>query len=116
MMRAQFHIAAGGRDRLGRRGIPQVRAVKIRATEEMLAATVPSSAGCAQRCPRPLKRRCVARYLPELPDQPACVEKGLLDQARERVAEARDALSHGTTQTLDAATQTAALLHTWCGG
>ncbi len=32
------------------------------------------------------------------------------------IAEARDALSHGDTQTLRAATQTAALLHTWCGG
>jgi hypothetical protein len=53
---------------------------------------------------------------PQLPDQPTCIGSELLDQARERIAEARDALSHGTTQTLDAATQTAALLHTWCGG
>jgi hypothetical protein len=90
-------------------------AIKIRATEEMLAATflhqpaVPSDTSAFEASmSRPLP--------PELPDQPTCIGSELLDQARERIAEARDALRHGTTQTLDAATQTAALLHTWCGG
>jgi hypothetical protein len=90
-------------------------AIKIRATDEMVAApyldqpAVPNDASAFEASmsrPPP----------PALPDQPACIGAGLLDHARERIAEARDALSHGTAQTLRAATQTAALLHTWCGG
>ena len=90
-------------------------AIKIRATEEMVAApflnqpAVPNDASAFEASisrPPP----------PPLPDQPACIGSALLDQARERIAEARDALSHGTSPTLGAATQTAALLHTWCGG
>ena len=90
-------------------------AIKIRATEEMLVATflhqpaVPSDTSAFEASmSRPLP--------PELPDQPSCIGSELLDQARDRIAEARDALGHGTTQILHAATQTAALLHTWCGG
>jgi hypothetical protein len=90
-------------------------AIKIRATEEILAApflhqpAVPSDASAFEASmsrPPP----------PQLPDQPTCIDSELLDQARARIAEARDALGHGTTQILHAATQTAALLHTWCGG
>jgi hypothetical protein len=90
-------------------------AIKIRATEEMVAAPFlnqpavpndPSAFEASMSRPPP----------PPLPDQPACIGSALLDQARERIAEARDALSHGTSPTLGAATQTAALLHTWCGG
>lgn len=90
-------------------------AIKIRATEEMVAApflnqpAVPNDASAFEASisrPPP----------PPLPDQPVCIGAALLDQARERIAEARDALSHGTSPTLDAATQTAALLHTWCSG
>jgi hypothetical protein len=53
---------------------------------------------------------------PQLPEQPACIGSPLLDMARERLAEARDTLRHGDSHILRAATQTAALLHTWCGG
>jgi hypothetical protein len=90
-------------------------AIKIRVTDEMVAATFldqpavpndPSAFEASMSRPPP----------PPLPDQPACVDSALLDRARERIAEARGALSHGTSQTLRAATQTAALLHTWCGG
>jgi hypothetical protein len=90
-------------------------AIKIRATDEMVAAPFlhqpavpndPSAFEASISRPPP----------PPLPDQPDCIGSALLDQARERIAEARDALSHGTTQTLHAATHTAALLHTWCGG
>jgi hypothetical protein len=110
---AQFGIAG---DVIGWVGEEYRRcAVKIRATEEILAATflhqpaVPSDPSAFEASmSRPLP--------PKLPDQPACIGSDLLDQARERIAEARDALSHGTTQILHAATQTAALLHTWCGG
>ncbi|MGA8332760.1 MAG: hypothetical protein WB777_26270 [Mycobacterium sp.] len=90
-------------------------AIKIRATDEMVAApfldqpAVPNDASAFEasitRPPPPL-----------LPDQPACIGSVLLEQARDRIAEARDALSHGSSQTLRAAMQTAALLHTWCGG
>ena len=90
-------------------------AIKIRATDEMVAApfldqpAVPNDASAFEASiSRPLP--------PPLPDQLACIGSALLDQARERIAEARDALSHGTSQTLRAAMQTAALLHTWCGG
>jgi hypothetical protein len=110
---AQFHIAG---DVIGWVGEEYRRcAIKIRAIEEILAApflhqpAVPSDASAFEASmsrPPP----------PQLPDQPACIDSELLDQARERIAEARDALSHGTTQTLHAATQTAALLHSWCGG
>ncbi len=90
-------------------------AIKIRATDEMVAApfldqpAVPNDASAFEASisrPPP----------PPLPDQPDCIGSALLDQARGRIAEARDALSYGTTQTLHAATETAALLHTWCGG
>jgi hypothetical protein len=110
---AQFHIAG---DVIGWVGEEYRRcAIKIRATEEILAAPFlhqpavpsdPSAFEASMSRPPP----------PQLPDQPTCIGSELLDQARERIAEARDALSHGTTQTLHAATQTAALLHTWCGG
>jgi hypothetical protein len=33
---------------------------------------------------------------PQLAEQPGCIGLPLLDQARERIAEARDVLSHGT--------------------
>jgi hypothetical protein len=90
-------------------------AIKIRATDEMFAAPFlrqpavpndPSAFEASMNRPPP----------PPLPDQPSCIGSELLDRARERIAEARDALSHGTGQTLHAATQTAALLHAWCGG
>lgn len=90
-------------------------AIKIRATDEMVAAPFldqpavpndPSAFEASISRPPP----------PPLPEQPSCVGSALLDRARERIAEARDALSHGTSQTLLAATQTAALLHAWCGG
>ncbi len=90
-------------------------AIKIRATEEILAAPFlhqpavpndPSAFEASMSRPPP----------PQLPEQPGCVGNSLLDTARGRIAEARDALSHGDSQTLRAATQTAALLHTWCGG
>jgi hypothetical protein len=110
---AQFHIAG---DVIGWVGEEYRRcAIKIRATEEILAApflhqpAVPSDASAFEASmsrPPP----------PQLPDQPTCIGSERLDQARERIAEARDALSHGSTQILHAATQTAALLHTWCGG
>jgi hypothetical protein len=110
---AQFHIAG---DVIGWVGEEYRRcAIKIRATEEILAAPFlhqpavpsdPSAFEASMSRPPP----------PQLPEQPVCIGSELLDQARERIAEARDALSHGTTQTLHAATQTAAVLYTWCGG
>ncbi|WP_428340148.1 hypothetical protein [Mycobacterium sp.] len=110
---AQFGVAG---DVIGWVGEEYRRcAIKIRAMEEILAApflhqpAVPSDASAFEASmSRPLP--------PELPDQPVCIGSDLLDQARERIAEARDALGHGNTPTLLAATQTAALLHTWCGG
>jgi hypothetical protein len=90
-------------------------AVKIRATEEILAAPFlhqpavpsdPSAFEASMSRPPP----------PQLPEQPACIGSPLLDMARDRIAEARDTLNHGESQTLRAAAQTAALLHTWCGG
>jgi hypothetical protein len=90
-------------------------AIKIRVKDEMVAApfldqpAVPNDTSAFEASmsrPPP----------PPLPDQPACIGSTLLDRARERLAEARDALGHGTSQTLVTATQTAALLHTWCGG
>jgi hypothetical protein len=90
-------------------------AIKIRATEEIIAApflhqpAVPNDASAFEASmsrPPP----------PQLPEQPSCIGSALLDTARGRLAEARDTLSHGETQTLRAATQTAALLHAWCGG
>lgn len=49
-------------------------------------------------------------------NQPECVGSPVLERARARLGEGRDTLSHGDSQTLHAATQTAALQHTWCGG
>jgi hypothetical protein len=110
---AQFGIAG---DVIGWVGEEYRRcAIKIRATEEILAApflhqpAVPSD-------PAAFEASMSRPPPPQLPEQPGCIGSPLLDQARERIAEARDALSHGTSQTLSAATQTAALLHTWCGG
>ncbi len=110
---AQFRIAG---DVIGWVGEEYRRcAIKIRATEEIIAApflhqpAVPSDASAFEASmsrPPP----------PQLPDQPVCIGSDFLDQARERIAEARDALSHGNTGTLHAATQAAALLYNWCGG
>jgi hypothetical protein len=110
---AQFGIAGDVIDWVGE----EYRrcAIKIRATEEILAApflhqpAVPSDPSAFEASiSRPLP--------PELPDQPGCIGSALLDVARERLAEARDTLDHGDSQILRAATQAAALLHTWCGG
>lgn len=90
-------------------------AIKIRATEEIMAAPFlnqppvpndPSAFEASMSRPPP----------PQLPDQPGCTGSPVLERARARLAEARDTLSHGESQTLHAATHTAALLHTWCGG
>ncbi|WIM88648.1 hypothetical protein PT015_03900 [Candidatus Mycobacterium wuenschmannii] len=110
---AQFRIAGAVVDWVGE----EYRrcAVKIRATEEILAApfmhqpAVPSDVSAFEASmsrPPP----------PQLPEQPECIGGPLLDTARQRIAEARDSLKHGESQTLRAAAQTAALLHTWCGG
>jgi hypothetical protein len=110
---AQFRIAG---DVIGWVGEEYRRcAIKIRATEEILAApflhqpAVPSDASAFEASiSRPLP--------PQLPGQPGCIGSPLLDMARARLAEARDTLNHGDSHILSAATQTAALLHTWCGG
>ena len=110
---AQFRIAG---DVIGWVGEEYRRcAIKIRATEEILAAPFlhqpavpsdPSAFEASMSRPPP----------PQLPEQPACIGSPLLDMARERLAEARDTLHHGDSQILRAATQAAALLYTWCGG
>jgi hypothetical protein len=110
---AQFRIAG---DVIGWVGEEYRRcAIKIRATEEILAAPFlhqpavpsdPSAFEASMSRPPP----------PQLPEQPGCIGSSLLDMARERLAEARDTLGRGDSQLLRAATQTAALLHTWCGG
>lgn len=90
-------------------------AIKIRATEEILAApflhqpAVPSD-------PAAFEASMSRPPPPQLPEQPGCIGSSLLDMARERLAEARDTLGRGESQLLRAATQAAALLHTWCGG
>jgi hypothetical protein len=90
-------------------------AIKIRATDEIMAAPflnqppVPNDASAFEASmsrPPP----------PKLPDQPGCIGSPVVRRARARLAEARDTLSHGDSPTLHAATQTAALLHTWCAG
>jgi hypothetical protein len=110
---AQFLIAG---DVIGWVGEEYRRcAIKIRATEEILAApflhqpAVPSD-------PSVFEASMSRPPPPQLPEQPGCIGSSLLDMARERLAEARDTLSRGDSQLLRAATQAAALLHTWCGG
>lgn len=90
-------------------------AIKIRATDEIMAAPFlneppvpndPSAFEASMSRPPP----------PQLPDQPGCIGSPVFERARARLGEARDALSHGDSQILYAATQTAVLLHSWCGG